>query len=83
MLVKVGFTLRPRVVALRPQETAVNRDIVVAMVDGEATLKEFFREQGHVRLQPRNPNMEPIIVRDGAGEFSIIGKVVGIFRSMG
>jgi repressor LexA len=68
---------------VRPQPTAENRDIVVAMVDGEATLKEFYREQGHVRLQPRNPNMEPIIIKDGAGEVVIVGKVVGIFRNMG
>lgn len=67
---------------VRPQETADNRDIVVAMVDGEATLKEFFREQGQIRLQPRNPNMDPIIIREGSGEVTIIGKVVGIFRSM-
>jgi repressor LexA len=64
---------------IRPQPTAANGDIVVAMIAGEATLKAFYRERGHIRLQPRNPNMEPIIV--GAGEeVTIIGKVVGIFR---
>ena len=68
---------------VRPQETAENRDIVVAMVEGEATLKEFFREQGQIRLQPRNPNMNPIIIKEGSADVSIIGKVVGIFRSMG
>jgi repressor LexA len=68
---------------VRPQPTAENRDIVVAMVEGEATLKEFHREHDYIRLQPRNPNMEPIIIKDGSGEVTIIGKVVGIFRSMG
>lgn len=67
---------------VRPQPTAVNRDTVVAMVDGEATLKWFYRESGHVRLQPANPNMEAIIVRPEDGEVSIIGKVIGVYRRL-
>jgi len=67
---------------VRPQSTAQNRDIVVAMIDGEATLKRFYRGRGHIRLQPENPNMEPIIVRPGEGELTIIGKVVGIYRPL-
>ncbi|AJE03502.1 transcriptional repressor LexA [Geobacter pickeringii] len=67
---------------IRPQPTANNHDIVVAMVDGEATLKAFYREPGQIRLQPRNPNMEPIIVREGEGDVAIVGKVVGIFRTL-
>jgi repressor LexA len=64
---------------IRPQETAQNGDIVVAMVDGEATLKRFYRERDHIRLQPRNPNMGAIIVP--AGEVvTIVGKVVKIVR---
>lgn len=66
---------------IRPQPTAANGEIVVAMIEGEATLKAFYREKGHIRLQPRNPHMEPIIVRKGK-EVTIIGKVVGIFRSI-
>ena len=66
---------------IRPQTTADNRDIVVALVDGEATLKRFYRERGQIRLQPENPNMEPIIVRAGE-ELAIIGKVVGIYREL-
>jgi repressor LexA len=65
---------------VRPQPAAEDRDIVVAMVDGDATLKRFFREPGQIRLQPENPRMEPIIIREGEGYVSIIGKVVGIFR---
>ncbi len=67
---------------VRPQPTAENRDIVVAMIDGEATLKRFYRERGRIRLQPENPNMEPIIVRAGSKEVTIIGKVVGIYRPL-
>lgn len=67
---------------VRPQPTAENREIVVAMVDGEATLKEFYREQGQIRLQPRNREMAPIIIREGTDEVTIIGKVVGIFREL-
>ncbi len=66
---------------IRPQSTAENGDIVVAMVDGEATLKRFYRERGRIRLQPRNPNMEPIIIPAGR-ELSIIGKVVKIIRDI-
>ncbi|KAF0221118.1 MAG: repressor [Geobacteraceae bacterium] len=66
---------------IRPQDTAQNGDIVVAMVEGEATLKCFYREQDHIRLQPRNPNMEPIIVPEGE-DVSIIGKVVKIVRDI-
>ncbi len=65
---------------VRPQATAENGDIVVAMVNGEATLKRFFREKRHIRLQPENPAMEPIIMRPGADDVSIIGKVTGLYR---
>ena len=67
---------------IRPQETARDRDIVVALVDGEATLKRFYREAGHIRLQPENPVYEPIIIREGEKDVSIIGKVVSIHRSL-
>lgn len=65
---------------VRPQPVAANRDIVVAMIDGEATLKRFYRGKDHIRLQPENPNMEAIIIRPGDGEVIIVGKVVGIYR---
>lgn len=66
---------------IRPQEVAQNGDIVVAMIDGEATLKRFYRERDHIRLQPRNPNMEAIIIQAGE-EISIVGKVVKIVRDI-
>ena len=67
---------------VRPQVTADNGDTVVAMVDGEATLKHFFRDTGHVRLQPANPAMAPIIIRPEDGEVVIVGKVTGIYRNL-
>lgn len=66
---------------IRPQETADNGDIVVAMINGEATLKRFHRERDHIRLQPRNPNMEPIIIPAGE-EVTIIGKAIKIVRDI-
>lgn len=56
--------------------TARNGDIVVALIDDSATVKRFFKENGHVRLQPENDSMEPIIVPD----CQILGKVFGVFR---
>jgi repressor LexA len=67
---------------IRPQKTADNKDTVVAMVDGEVTLKWFYRERDHIRLQPANPDMEPILVRPEDGELSIVGKVIGVYRRM-
>jgi repressor LexA len=67
---------------IRPQQTAENKDTVVAMIDGEVTLKWFHKEKDHIRLQPANPNMEPIIIRPEDGELSIVGKVIGVYRWM-
>ena len=53
---------------VRRQQTAKDRDIVVARMEDEATVKRFFREDGYIRLQPENPRMEPIITRDVAIE---------------
>ncbi len=67
-------------VLVRPQADASNGEIVVAMVDGDATVKRFFRTGRAVVLKPENPQMEPI--RLEAGEFSIIGKVVSVIKHM-
>jgi repressor LexA len=56
--------------------SAQNGDIVVALIENEATLKRFFKEKDHIRLQPENKNMDPIIVPD----CQVIGKLVGIYR---
>jgi repressor LexA len=67
---------------VRPQPTAANGEIVVALIDGEATLKRFFLEPDHIRLQPENPFLPPIVVRPGNGEVILAGKVVGLYRLM-
>ena len=56
--------------------TARNGDTVVALIDDSATVKTFYKENGHIRLQPENDSMEPIIVED----CQILGKVYGVFR---
>lgn len=56
--------------------TAHNGDTVVALIDDSATVKTFYKENGHIRLQPENDTMEPIIVED----CQILGKVYGVFR---
>lgn len=66
-------------ILVEQQQTARNGDIVVAMVDGfesEATVKTFYKESDHIRLQPENSTMSPIIVKDA----KILGKVKGVFR---
>jgi repressor LexA len=65
-------------VVVRPQDTATDGEIVVALVGEEATVKRFFREPDHVRLQPENTAMEPIRSK----EVRILGRVVGVFRSV-
>jgi len=57
---------------IKKQESASNGDIVVALLDDEATIKRFFREKGRYRLQPENPSLEPIIV----DKVEVLGKVV-------
>ncbi|MCK4605692.1 MAG: transcriptional repressor LexA [candidate division Zixibacteria bacterium] len=70
-------------VLVKKQAVARRGDIVVAVVGGEATVKRYFPEGSHVRLQPENPAFEPIIVDKRSGEFRIAGKVVGLLRRMG
>jgi repressor LexA len=65
-------------VVVHKQDTANDGEIVVALVGEEATVKRFFREQDHVRLQPENETMEPIRSR----EVAVLGRVVGVMRSV-
>jgi repressor LexA len=65
-------------VVVKPQDAADDGEIVVALLGDEATVKRFFREADHVRLQPENEAMEPIRSR----EVRVIGKVVGLMRSI-
>ncbi len=65
-------------IVVSPQPDASNGEIVVAMVEGEATVKRFFRERGRIRLQPENRTMEPIY----AADVTILGKVGAVFRKL-
>lgn len=62
---------------IEQKNVATNGDIVVALIENEATIKRFFKENGFIRLQPENKNYEPIIVED----CSVLGKLVGIYRA--
>ena len=74
-MVKAGILEGDHVI-VRKQETAKNGEIVVALVGEEATVKRFFREKDHVRLQPENDALEPILTR----EVELLGRVVGVCR---
>jgi len=65
-------------VVVRPQDTASDGDIVVALLGEDATVKRFFREEDHIRLQPENDTMEPIRSR----EVQLLGRVVGVLRKV-
>ena len=65
-------------IMVRPQKDADNGEIVVAMLEGEATVKRFFKERDRVRLQPENPTMAPIY----ASDVEIIGRVEAVVRRL-
>ena len=65
-------------IIVEQQNIANNGDIIVALIDDSATVKTFYKEKGHIRLQPENDSMEPIIVND----CQILGKVMGLLRLM-
>jgi repressor LexA len=65
-------------VIVRPSDDAVNGEIVVALIGEDATVKRYFREKDHIRLQPENEELEPIITTEAV----VIGRVIGVFRSI-
>ena len=65
-------------ILVRRQNVADNGEIVVALIEDEATVKTFYKEKDHIRLQPENSTMDPIIVPN----CKILGKVIGVFRKM-
>ena len=67
-------------VVVRPQASAENGEIVVALIAGEGTLKRFYREEGRIRLQPENRHMTPIFIAATGEEVTIVGKVTGLMR---
>lgn len=65
-------------ILVKKQNNANNGEIVVALIEDEATVKTFYKEKDHIRLQPENSTMDPIIVPT----CEILGKVAGVFRKM-
>ena len=76
-MIEAGIYNNDKVIVAK-QPTAENGDKVVALLDDSATVKTFYKEKGHFRLQPENSSMDPIIVDD----VQILGKVIGLFRMM-
>ena len=65
-------------ILVRKQNTAINGEMVVALIGDEATVKTFYKEKDHIRLQPENSTMDPIIVPN----CEVLGKVIGVFRKL-
>lgn len=76
-MIEAGILNKDKVI-VEQTNTAKNGDMVVALVDNSATVKTFYKEKGHIRLQPQNSSMEPIILSD----VKILGKVIGVIRMM-
>ena len=76
-MIEAGIFNNDKVIVAK-QDTAKNGEMVVALVEDSATVKTFYKENGHFRLQPENSSMDPIIVDD----VQILGKVIGLFRMM-
>jgi len=74
---KEAGILQGDLVIVRQQPAAENSEIVVALIGDEATVKRFFRETDHIRLQPESPDYEPIITKDN---IRVLGKVIGLLR---
>ena len=67
-------------VFVRRAESCRDGEIAAVLIDGEATIKRFFRERGRIRLQPANREMAPIYVSPDVGEVRVMGVVVGVYR---
>jgi len=76
-MIEAGIFSGDRVIVAK-EFTASNGEMVVALVEDSATVKTFYKENGHIRLQPENSSMDPIILDD----VQILGKVIGLFRMM-
>ena len=67
-------------IVVEQKSTCMNGEIVIALLDGEATVKRFFKEKNRIRLQPENPTMQPIYVDMDDPDFCVIGKVSALLR---
>ncbi len=68
------------IVIVQKQNTSNQGEIIVAIIGDEATVKRYFKEDTHIKLQPENDSFEPIIIDNNSPEFRIAGKVVGLIR---
>lgn len=69
-------------VLVKPQPVANNGDIVVAIVNGEATVKRFYKKGDTVQLKPEHPTMKPITLKEGQADVHIVGKVTTVIRQL-
>jgi repressor LexA len=69
-------------VLVKPQSAAENGEVIVALIGDETTVKRFYRDKDHVRLEPANDKLKPIVITPGSGEFRILGKVAGLIRML-
>jgi len=76
------FILEGDLVLVRSQPSADNGDVVVALLDDEATVKRFYRENRHIVLRPDNPRWEILRIRENTPTFRVVGKVIGVYRRL-
>ena len=76
-MINIGMFHNDKIIVSK-QNYAKNGDVVVALLEDSATVKTYYKEDGHIRLQPENDDMDPILVKDAL----ILGKVIGLFRFM-
>lgn len=67
---------------VKSQSDAENGEIVVALIEDEATIKRIFKKRDLIRLEPANPTLEAIVVKKGDKKVAIVGKVIGVFRKL-
>jgi repressor LexA len=76
------FILEGDLVLVRSQTSAENGDVVVALIEDEATVKRFYREDGHVLLKPENPEWQTLRIEAESPGLRIVGKVIGVYRRL-
>ena len=69
-------------VLVKPQPVANNGEIVVALINDEATVKRFYKKGNTIQLKPEHPTMKPIIIKEGQADVHIIGKVTAVIRQL-
>ena len=67
---------------VKPQPTVENGEIAVVLIEDEATLKKFFKEDKVIRLEPANKKMKPIIIKEGKSKIIIVGRIIALLRNI-